>query len=98
MLGLGSAAEFKGKICAYFHSPVEAVRHLRWSTQGLNLVNIKMPEPKQGYVFEGKICEYFHTPVKAVIIKHRGDQLQTLILLTLKSRSLYWSCRLEKRV
>ena len=70
MLGLSSGAGFKGKICAYFHSPVRAVTLLRWSTQDLNLVNIKLPEPKQGYVFEGKICEYFHTPVKAVIIKH----------------------------
>ena len=62
-------AEFKGK---YVH-----ISTVLWgpSTHNLNLVNIKAPEPEQGYVSERKICEYFRTAIKAVIIKHRGDQL-----------------------
>lgn len=54
---------------------------MRWSKQDLNLVNIKLQEPKQESAFKGEKSEYFHTPVIAVIIKHGGDQLQTLILL-----------------
>lgn len=103
LLTLNAWTGFSGS--AYFHRsarPAQPALSLssRWSeTRALILLTLKLREPqRKGSAFKGKRCEYFHTPVKAVIIKHWGDQLQTLILLTLKRSGPFFGAAVRKTV